>query len=301
MRSPSQVGPGCAARRRRPSRLRVGRLSAAIVPPSWRCPTGGRDAAASRRALIGADAFEGVLAPLVGLRVGYVRPVGHVGTALIEAAMAQLFGEFGIRWRRIVHPESAGVDVIAFGGGGLGRGTDPNRVTLTRCIASGLPVVVLPQSFLERHEGPCEAVFVRERSSLDLRPDGILAPDLALGLACPAPPPPRQDLGILLRRDHERVGRQLRLAQDPAAICRSPAEVLELAGRYRRIITDRVHFAIAGLHARRSVTLLPNNNHKNRSLHETWLAGLGCRFAESVEVAIVGETGATRRRFPAAA
>lgn len=241
------------------------------------------------------------MAALAGRRVGYLRPAGHVGTALIEAAMAQLFAEFAIRWRRITQPDTSGIDVIAFGGGGLGRDSEPNRVALTRCIASGLPVVVLPQSLVEREDGRFEAVFVRERASLELRPDGVLAPDLALGLACPSPPPPRQDLGILLRRDHERLGRHLRLARDPAAICSTPAEVLALAGRYRRIITDRLHFAIAGLHAGRTVTLLPSNNHKNRSMHGTWLAGLGCRFAESVEAAVVGETMVSRRQRAAAA
>jgi hypothetical protein len=29
------------------------------------------------------------------------------------------------------------------------------------------------------------------------------------------------------------------------------------------------------------VTLVANDYHKNRSMHETWLADLGCRFAAS--------------------
>jgi exopolysaccharide biosynthesis predicted pyruvyltransferase EpsI len=59
-----------------------------------------------------------------------------------------------------------------------------------------------------------------------------------------------------------------------------PAAYLALAARHRRIITDRLHMAIAGLHAGRDVTLLANAYHKNRSMHETWLAALGCRFAD---------------------
>jgi exopolysaccharide biosynthesis predicted pyruvyltransferase EpsI len=74
-----------------------------------------------------------------------------------------------------------------------------------------------------------------------------------------------------------------------------------MASRYRRIITDRLHFAIAGLHAGREVTLLPNNSHKNRSMHETWLAGLGCHFAESVEAALLQHAAAARRGNRAAA
>jgi hypothetical protein len=33
--------------------------------------------------------------------------------------------------------------------------------------------------------------------------------------------------------------------------------------------------------AGRDVTLVANDYHKNRSMHDTWLADLGCRFAES--------------------
>ena len=66
-------------------------------------------------------------------------------------------------------------------------------------------------------------------------------------------------------------------------MARTPAEYLALAARHRRIVTDRLHFAIAGLHAGRDVTLVANDYHKNQSMHETWLASLGCRFAASAE------------------
>lgn len=51
-------------------------------------------------------------------------------------------------------------------------------------------------------------------------------------------------------------------------------------------MTDRLHFAIAGLHAGRDVTLLANDYHKNKSMHETWLADLGCRFATTLSEAL---------------
>jgi len=257
---------------------------------------------AARRELLGPGAFDRVMDPLVGRRVGYVRPQGHVGDALIELAMTQLFAEFGIRWLPLDLDEPAEVDVIVFGGGGsMGRRSDHNHALRTRALSLGLPVVILPQSFTDREDRSFAHVFVRERASLDLRSDGVLAPDLALGLAWPAVGPPVQDLGVLMRRDHERTGRRLQLARDPAALCTTPAETLALAARYRRIITDRLHFAIAGLHAGRDVTLLPNNYHKNRSMHETWLAGLGCRFAESVEAALLRQAAEARRSPRAAA
>jgi hypothetical protein len=248
------------------------------------------------RRLLGAEAFAPVMAVLVGRRVGYVRPHGHVGDALIEVATLQLFAEFGVDWTPLDLDAPLDVDTIVFGGGGsMGRRSPQNHALRTRALALGAPVVVLPQSFTDREDRPFAKVFVRERASLGLCPTATLAPDLALGLACAVPPPPMLDLGIFLRRDQERTGRRLRLARDPAVLCQRPEELLSLVARYRRIITDRLHCAIAGLHAGRDVTLLPNNYHKNRSMHETWLAGLGCRFAESVEVALFREAVAARR------
>lgn len=290
----SDAGPHAAAtavvpRESRPSGLKVGATVLRIaVGTGWK--------ATSRRALLGPEAFERVMTPLVGRRVGYVKPQGHVGDALIELAMTQLFGEYGICWQPLSFDAPGEVDVIVFGGGGsMGRRSVHNHALRTQALSLGPPVVVLPQSFADREDRPFSEVFVRERASLGLRSDGVLAPDLALGLSWPAASRPVQELGILMRCDHERTGRRLRLARDPAILCHTPAEALALAARYRRIITDRLHCAIAGLHAGREVTLLPNNYHKNRSMHETWLAGLGCRFAESVEAALLRQAADARR------
>ena len=109
---------------------------------------------------------------------------------------------------------------------------------------------------------------------------------LGLGLAVAAMRPPRRDLGVFLRRDQERVGGKSIVPRDPVRWYRDPLEYLALAGRYRRIVTDRLHLAIAGMHAGRQVTLVANDYHKNRSMHETWLADMGCAFAESVADAL---------------
>jgi exopolysaccharide biosynthesis predicted pyruvyltransferase EpsI len=222
--------------------------------------------------------------------VGYVRPVGNVGDHLIEVAMIQLFAEYGIRWR-LVSPDSPdhtdGLDILAFGGGGnMGTRYTGNHALRTQALATGLPVVILPQSFTSPEDRPFATVFVRERGSLSLRPDGILAPDLALGLATPEPPPPSRELGVYLRRDQERGGQKHLWARDPVQMHHDPFRYLAMAARYRRIVTDRLHFAVAGLHAGRDVTLVANDYHKNRSMHETWLADLGCRFAATAAEAI---------------
>lgn len=290
----SSASPAHAPRRGRPADTRPSAITLRIAP-------GTVTNASPRRALLGADAFLHVMAPLAGRRIGYIRPVGHVGEALLDLATMQLFAEFGIRWQPLDLEDPVEVDAIVFGGGSMGRRSVQNHALRSQALTFGVPVIILPQSFTDREDRPFARVFVRERASLGLRPDGILAPDLALGLAWQAAASPVQDLGVFIRRDHERTGRMLRLARDPAALCGTPAETLALAARYRRIVTDRLHFAIAGLHAGRDVTLLPNNYHKNRSMHETWLAGLGCRFAESVEAALLRYAAASRRARRAAA
>jgi hypothetical protein len=247
--------------------------------------------AARRHRLLGPAAFADVCTPLVGRRVGYVRPVGNVGDDLIELAMTQLFAAYGIRWRLVTAEELAGhgadVDLLVFGGGGnMGQRYRGNYDLRGRALASGLPLVILPQSFTSPEDRGFERVYVRERSSLRFHPGGILAPDLALGLAWAEPSRPDRDLGVFLRRDQERGGRKPLLVRDPVRMARTPAAYLALAARHRRIVTDRLHFAVAGLHAGRDVTLVANDYHKNRSMHETWLAGLGCRFAATASEAL---------------
>lgn len=256
---------------------------ARAVPRSKPAPHATRS---SRHRLLGPDRFADVCTPLVGKRVGYVRPEGNVGDQLIELAMAQLFASYGIRWSLVSCLAGSrsldGHDVLVFGGGGnMGTRYTGNYDLRSRALATGLPLVILPQSFTSPEDRPFHQVYVRERASLSLRPDGILAPDLALGLEWSTPARPSQELGVYLRRDQERGGRKPLLARDPVRLARTAAAYLAFAARFRRIITDRLHFAVAGLHAGRQVTLVANDYHKNRSMHETWLADLGCRFAAS--------------------
>ena len=261
----------------------VGRLLARTPPPKVRASVKAVRTPATRHRLLSPAAFSAVCEPLVGKRVGYVRPEGNVGDRLIELAMIQLFAEYGIRWRiwqTDVPGDTDGLDLLVFGGGGNMGTRYPGNVALrSRALESGLPVTILPQSFTSAEDRPYERVFVRERGSLALCPEGVLAPDLALGIASADPPRPTFTLGVFLRRDQERTGRKPLWARDPIRLRRDPLQYLALAARYRSIVTDRLHFAVAGLHAGREVTLVANDYHKNRSMHETWLAALGCRFA----------------------
>ncbi|MCH5377872.1 MAG: polysaccharide pyruvyl transferase family protein, partial [Planctomycetes bacterium] len=172
------------------------------------------------------------------------------------------------------------------GGGNMGTLYPANWKLRDRCLALGVPVTILPQSFTSPEPKPYHRVFVREKGSLAFESRGILAPDLALGLAYRPRSSPRHPRGIFLRRDGERIVRRRYLAPDPIKRCKDPRAYVEYAARYAHIVTDRLHFAICGLIAGRRTTLLPNSYHKNASMYETWLRDLGCEFAGEVGQAL---------------
>lgn len=241
--------------------------------------------------LLSPEAFEAVFAPLRDLRVAFLRMHGNVGDLMIDAAAMQLLDHFGVRWRELSHEElelgvfDAPADVIVVSGGGnMGGLYPPCRELRTKALHFGMPVTVLPQSFTDADEPlwQYERVWVRERDSLARAAGAGLAPDLALALDHGAPARARFDCGVFLREDVEAAvpGRALSLG-DPAPLCDTVDEYIGLAACFRHVITDRLHFAIAALLAGRDVTLLPNRYAKNRAMHETWLAELGCRWADA--------------------
>lgn len=243
----------------------------------------------TRGRLLPLDAFAHVFEPLKGRRIGFVRPRGNVGDSLIEWATRQLFEEFGVSWAMFDPDASdpADFDELAFGGGGnMGTRYVDNWNLRGRLLELGLPITILPQSFTSVEDRPFRRVYVRERASLAFCPQGILAPDLALGLLPPALPAPTHGRGVFLRRDSERLPGLSWFRRDPVRLCRTPQEYLALAARYERIVTDRLHFATSGLLVGREVTLIANNYHKNAAMHETWLRALGCGFASDVRTAL---------------
>lgn len=233
--------------------------------------------------------FEPLFAPYAGLDVGFMTLDGNVGDLLINAAARELMKEFRVRTRDLQSVElDSGdllrpVDAVFVSGGGNMGGMYPVTVRQrARALALGKPVTVLPQTFTDEDEDitPYHRVYVRERTSLARQPGTLLAPDLALGLR-----PPWIDegvaaaTGVWLRTDRERQVPACRASLgDPALVSDSVSDYLGLASCFEHVVTDRLHFAIASLLVGRKTTLLPNSYHKNRSLYETWLRDLGCRW-----------------------
>ena len=235
--------------------------------------------------LLPISAFEEVFSPLKGKKIGFVQGHGNVGDMLIEKATFQLFRAYGIQWRSLVPEENDldGVEEIVYGGGGNMGGLYPRCQAIRQwCLSTNLPITVLPQSFYSREDWGYERVFVRDRDSLTLTADATLAPDLALGMKYRTTISPRYKQGVFLRRDSEsklpKWHYKYIFRRDPVRICKTPEQYLHLAALYQHILTDRLHFAIAGLICGRRVTLLPNSYHKNESMYRTWLKGLGCEF-----------------------
>jgi exopolysaccharide biosynthesis predicted pyruvyltransferase EpsI len=238
------------------------------------------------------SAVESVFAPLAGKTVAYVQGLcGNVGDGLIEQATFQLFARYGVTYR-VVNPArqwdgllDGGFDeMVLFGGGNMGY---PGSGTIRKAAKRNpLPKTLLPQSWVADEDAPYERVFVRERYSQAYCSRAMLVPDLALCFENADPvPEPTTDLGVFLRQDHEsRFGIE---AADPAAgLRRKDSSVyLRKAAEYATIITDRLHFAIAGLLCRRRVILLPNSYHKNLGVYEAWLKDLHCEWAEHPEEA----------------
>jgi hypothetical protein len=238
--------------------------------------------------------FAPIFEPLRGRRVGYCRTPGNVGDGLIEAASFQMLRHFGVNFSVARPSSSPEVDEwLLPGGGSMGSFYENSQRMRREVVASGRPVSVLPQSFITPERFAYARVFVRERASLGLRPDALLAPDLALGFEIPrhwrlalgldARWRRRPDLGeaLWLRRDREGLFAGVPSAGDPVARCRTTFGYLRLAARHTHVITDRLHFAIAALLCGRRATLLPNFYFKNRSMYETWLGELGCEWRDS--------------------
>jgi hypothetical protein len=232
--------------------------------------------------LLPAGAFAPIFEPLRGRRVALARMPGNVGDALIRLATFQLAARFGVDCFEADSETAVAADEwLIAGGGNMGGRFGRCQAIRKRVLAHGLPVTVLPQTFSTVEYLPYSRVYVRELESLRYRPDAMLAPDLALGYE-PDEIDVRPDLGegLWLRQDGEGLFREVPNEGDPARVCRTPDDYLQLAARHAHVVTDRLHFAIAArLHGRRA-TLLPNRSIKNHSMYLTWLEALGCEWLD---------------------
>ena len=244
--------------------------------------------------LLAASYFELLFEELKGKSVGFLPLSGNAGDLMIQRATTELFHNLDIEFREITSQELAAAqlmtpvdEIVVSGGGNMGTLWPIPYQQRRKSLEFGLPVTIFPQSFTRNDENTdCfKHVFVREKASMKFNRDFILAPDMALGMKIPEKfDCPVLETGLFLRKDAESCLHQNPSALvDPILVSKTIDEYLGLASMFENIITDRLHFAIAGLMAGRNVTLLPNSYHKNRSIYETWLHDLGCHWLNNTD------------------
>lgn len=237
--------------------------------------------------LIDISHFDHIFAQFSGKFVSVVEGWGNVGDKFIFQSTRQLLDEYKVLYEVIGEPNDVrGEACLLFGGGNLGSNyfaeCDIRERFASAAEAKGIPTVVLPQSIMKPVSRRYSQVFIREPYSMLLYNGGMIAPDLAMGYDFNLYQEPLHDLGIFLRRDGEAQHAKHNYP-DPAIIAPTVLEYFTLAGMYKKIITDRLHFAICALYHKRDVTLLPNSYHKNRGMWEMWLEPLGCKWQNKLE------------------
>lgn len=264
--------------------------------------------------LLSADAYDSILGPLRGKRLGYVRGEhGNVGDTMQERAVYQLGRVYGLdlKWLGPVVPDrepwnwgladgrwdgtlTVEVDeLLLFGGGNMGL-PGGSRCIRDKAAALGLPITLLPNSWRapETVSG-CVRAWARESESIRLfAPEASLGPDLGLGMAFGKGVRalrPEKELGMFLRTDPEGKfpGALPEVNQGPAfsfAHKRNVLGYLRLAASFERIVTDALHFAVAGLMAGREVWLVPGLYHKNLGMYNCWLKDLGCHWMDEPRI-----------------
>eukprot|EP00903_Cladosiphon_okamuranus_P003505 g3503.t1 len=240
--------------------------------------------------LVDDERFEPLLEPCRGKLVYYLRVPGNVGDDLIHLATTQLWERHGIK--TTLNPLEATCAVFCGGGSiGIYGGCEDLRNELYPvCREQGIPAVLYSQSCFSKNEDLPDIFthrFARDHFSQKMIPGSTLAPDLALSYRLTKDyGPALYPEGIFLRYDREALFPDSpRNVGDPVKLVpRDPDYYFQLAASYEHIVTDRLHFAIAGLILKRRVTLVPNSYHKNRGIWESWLRDAGCQWADEAEV-----------------
>jgi hypothetical protein len=243
--------------------------------------------------LLNPDKFELVFAPLQNHNIGFFPFKGNVDYHLINSATEQLLFDYQINYRIIKQQEIIRgecyqpLDVLLISGGDYLNNTNPETEKyLQDALVLGVPVTVLPHSIHspEIDVSPYERIYVRDENSLRHCQEAVSVPELSLALRAPwEDEGVEAKTGVWLRNDSDRIIDDLDLSLgDPAHISWSPSDYFGLASKFEHIVTDRLHFAIAGLLTNRRVTLLPDVSGSNRIIYENWLKELGCRWRNSL-------------------
>jgi len=231
------------------------------------------------------DAWAEIFEPWRGKKAAYLQMYGNVGDQMIYDAAKQMMSHFGISYEP--WHESCKVDVLMISGGGnLGLASQVHRrkKVIEWATKRGVKCIILPQTLFDKtFEKFPEAVDVYAREAVTankLKRKTKIMPDLALGYQADfALPKAIFKKGIFCSRE---THKQQHIC-DPTKMCHTPEGYIAFASLFEEIITNRLHFAIAGLIAGRKVTLFPNEYYKNRAVWEAHLKDVGCGWVDEVK------------------
>ncbi|KKL44391.1 hypothetical protein LCGC14_2366150 [marine sediment metagenome] len=268
--------------------------------------------------LLNISYFEPIFKPLQGKKIGYIQNRDNIGGQIHQQGILQLFKKFKIQYNIFKVPKKdvkwdecffKNTDEFVISGGGImGKCLQTPQITLNiknnytlnialhlrariKALKTGKKVTILPQSFQGKEDLPYYKVFVRECISRQFYKGAILAPDLGLGFDYDNDvQEPILPQGIWLKtKTYEGIIYHKNNLGDPVDYCKTIKEYVDLAAKYKHIITDRCHFAIAGLLAnqnsnyQRKITLVPNTYHKNWGLWLSWLHNLGVKWTNNID------------------
>ncbi len=233
---------------------------------------------------------EAIFEPYVGKKCLHFESYGNIGDKMIFETTYQIFNRLNISYTaRFVGDNNDNIlksmikdhDVVFWpGGGNMGNfymGNFMQRQKIAKkCEEYGVEFVILPQTWTGD-----ESIIASKQYARDFRSiNGRLAPDIALAYEVQQPEldflktVKKEKVGIFFRIDGEKTTIPEGNRGDPALLCETVSDYIRLAGQFEEIHTNRLHFAISGLHSGSQVVLYHNSYHKNQSVYQTWLTFL---------------------------
>lgn len=199
----------------------------------------------------------------------------NYGDELILMATLQLFKHYNIK---VVNDVKLANVAFFTGGGNMGNlygmVKEERRKFLTFAKQNGLKTVILPQSFNSEDETSdlADIVYVREKQSLKYCPKAILSHDLSLCLnGWIYKDAEEKQEGVFLRSDAEATKD---INSDPVTFCNNVWGYLYLANIYSKIITNRLHFGVAGIILGKNVIFVNNSYGKIKAVWEHSLSNV---------------------------
>lgn len=236
--------------------------------------------------LLKLDFFVPIFIRLAGLKVKLTKGAGiNRGDLLLYESVNFLCKEFKVK---VVDKMSEANVCLLFPGGNTGslyrHESEIRSSIIEEAKEFKTECWLLPQSFYDSSDNEtleyCTRIFIREKESRKFAPKRAeLCPDLALGYQFEISEPTEEE-ALILRQDDENIYKTKRkdIIIEDFSCTGSVSSYIENSMKYRKILTDRLHVCICSLAAGRDVTFIEGSYHKNRSMYETWLKDLGCKF-----------------------